>query len=133
MSHPRPFRSIENRWRIVTAFLLWAASYMGVRLILDATMQGAARVALALLPLPFFLWTLVEIIRALRAMDELERRIQLEALAVAFPLALVLFMTLGLLETAQPFGARHWSYRDVWPLLTLFYAAGLTLARRRYQ
>ena len=43
MSHPRPFRSIENRWRIVTAFLLWAASYMGVRLILDATMQGKLR------------------------------------------------------------------------------------------
>lgn len=133
MSHPRPFRSIENRWRIVTAFVLWAVSYMGVRFILEAAVVGPARVALALLPLPFFMWMLVELIRALRAMDELERRIQLEALAVAFPLALVLVMTLGLLETAQPLDARNWSYRHIWPFLTIFYAAGLTLARRRYQ
>ena len=133
MSHPRPFGSIENRWRIVTSFSLWGATYVGVRLLLDTPVAGGWRAALALVPLPFFLWLLVELIRALRVMDELERRIQLEALAVAFPLSLVLFMTLALLEIAIPLDPANWSYRHIWPFLTIFYAAGLTIARRRYQ
>ncbi len=54
-------------------------------------------------------------------------------LAVAFPLSLVLFMTLALLEIALPLDPANWSYRHIWPFLTIFYAAGLTIARRRYQ
>jgi hypothetical protein len=66
-------------------------------------------------------------------MDELEQRIHLEALAVAFPLALILLMTLGLLELATKLPPEDFSYRHVWAFLPIFYFGGLALARRRYR
>ena len=92
----------------------------------------ALRVVIALVPLPVFIWLLVAFIRDVREADELERRIQLEALAVAFPLTLLLVMTLGLLQIAIPLPPEDWSYRHIWPLLYVFYLVGLTNARRRY-
>jgi len=117
----------------MTSFVLWAVSYVGARLFLESSLQGGLRLVVALVPLPFFLWTLVELVGAIRELDELERRIQLEALAIAFPLAVVLFMTLGLIEVAQPLDPDNWSFRHVWPFLTLFYIVGLLVAKRRYE
>ena len=70
---------------------------------------------------------------AVTGRDELERRIQLEALAFAFPMTLLLIMTLGLLEIAIGLNRDHWSYRHVWPMLFILYFAGLARAKRRYE
>jgi hypothetical protein len=75
---------------------------------------------------------LFTIIRAARDLDELERRIQLEALAFAFVLAVLLLMTLGLMELAITLNRDDWSYRHVWAMLPMLYFGGLALARRRY-
>lgn len=91
------------------------------------------RIAAALLPVPPFSFMLWKIINGVRQMDELEQRIHLEALAIAFPLALILLMTLGLLELAMRLPPEDLSYRHVWAFLPLFYFVGLALARRRYQ
>jgi hypothetical protein len=77
----------------------------------------------------YFLWSFI---RALRSADELERRIQLEALATAFPLGLLLLTTLGLVQRAVTLSFEDWSYNHVWPMFALFYLAGLMIARRRY-
>ena len=90
------------------------------------------RVWAALLPVPAFAWMLWEIIKGVRVMDELQQRIQLEALAVAYPLALILLMTLGLLEIAITLPPEDLSYRHVWAALPLFYFIGLAIARKRY-
>lgn len=66
-------------------------------------------------------------------MDELERRIQLEALAFAYPLALLLLMTLGLLEFVVELNPNDWSYRHVWQFTVVFYLFGVVMAKRRYQ
>ena len=71
-------------------------------------------------------------ILGIRQLDELERRIHLEALAVAFPLGILLLMTLGLLQRAITLKFEDWSYGHVWPFMFLFYFVGLALARRRY-
>ena len=60
----------------------------------------AARVAIALLPAPFFVWYLWTWMKGVSEMDELERRIELEALGFAFPAAVVFSMTIGLLDVA---------------------------------
>jgi hypothetical protein len=107
--------------------------FFGARMLLELpNLPPAVRVAIALVPLPPFLWLLWAFIREVRDADELERRIQLEALAIAFPLTLVLIMTLGLLQIAVPLSPDDWSYRHIWPLIYVFYLAGLTSARRRY-
>ncbi len=66
-------------------------------------------------------------------MDELERRIELEALAFAFPIAVVLLMTLGLLDVAIPLNPDDWSLRHVWAMMPVLYYIGLWRAKRRYQ
>ena len=66
-------------------------------------------------------------------MDELERRIELEALAFAFPIAVVLLMTLGLLDLATPLNPDDWSLRHVWAMMPALYFMGLWRAKRRYQ
>ena len=121
--------------RLVLALLVaWLVSYFAVRLTLEATLQlpGEARLAMAFIPTPLFALFLWNFIKSIRAADELERRIQLEALAIAFPLALVLITTLGLAQRAVALNFQDWSYNHVWPMLAVFYLAGVTIARKRY-
>lgn len=111
----------------------WLATFFVARVALEATgISPAVRIAAALAPLPFFAAFLVLFIRELRAADELERRIQGEALAIAYPLVLVLLMTLALMERAVGLEFQDWSYMHVWIYVPLFYLAGLVIARRRY-
>ena len=116
--------------------VLWMVSYFGARAALETmstTQADWSRVAVALVPIvPFvaFLWSFI---RTMREADELERRIQLEALAIAYPLAIVLIMLLALVQLAVPLNPNDWSYRHVWPFLPMFWLAGQAIARRRYQ
>jgi hypothetical protein len=98
-----------------------------------AGMAPAVRVAFALLAVAGFIAFIAAEVRVIRGLDELQRRIQLETFAIAFPLALVLVFALGMLERA---GVSIWGFRelrDVWPLVALPYVVGLTIALRRYR
>jgi hypothetical protein len=124
----RPGRSV-----LAPAFL-WMVLFFVARFALELNgLPTAVRVGIALLPLPAFAWFLWAFIRLVRDSDELERLIQLEALAVAFPLTTLLIMTLGLLQIAVPLSPDDWSYRHIWPFLYVFYIFGIMRARRRYQ
>jgi len=108
--------------------------YFAARVLLKGThLDTWLRVVVALAPVPAFAIFLMSVVRGLQKLDELERRIQLEALAIAYPLAILLLMTLGLLQLAVPLSPDDWSYRHVWAYLPLFYYLGLIYARRRYQ
>jgi hypothetical protein len=115
-------------------FAAWIVLYFAIRLLLEANpgMSSGARVTLAFLPTPIFAFALVRFIREMQMADELERRIQLEALALAFPLGLLLLTTLGLVQRAVTLRFEDWSYNHVWPMFALFYLAGLMVARKRY-
>jgi hypothetical protein len=125
------------RFAILAAF--WLVSFVGARLLLDREFLARnpipteARVAIALFPVPATAALLHSLIRSIRRMDELQARIQLEALAFAYPLAILLLTTLGLLQLAVDLSPDDWSYRHLWPLLVAFYAGGVALANRRYQ
>ena len=104
-----------------------------VALIEGGQLPTPARAAAALLPavaMAVFLW--VEI-SYLRQLDELHRRVQLEALAVAFPLALLLVFTVGSLERAGVHLQGFEQPRDLWPLVVVPYPIGLLFAWRRYR
>jgi hypothetical protein len=120
--------------RMLFAGLLWGSVYLLSRGLLALEIsERTLRVAIAVLPVPFFVWFLWTWMKNVRSMDELERRIELEALSLAFPLAVVLLMTLGLLEIAMPLDPADWSYRHVWAMMPLLYYIGLWRANRRYQ
>ena len=115
------------------ALFTWFVLYFVARMLLERPGTPLVRVLISLAPVPAFIWFLRDLVRGMRGLDELELRIQLEALAVAFPLTMVLIMTLGLVQVAIPLSPDDWSYRHIWPFLFVFYLVGLTIARRRYQ
>ena len=111
----------------------WFVAWIGARIALESSAVPVwARVAAALAPAPLAAAALLAILRGARELDELERRIQLEALATAFVLAVLLIMTLGLMELAVELNRDDWSYRHVWAMLPMLYLAGLVFVRRRY-
>lgn len=120
--------------RLLFAGLLWASTYLLSRGLLEWPLPSqSVRVAVAVIPLPFFVWFLWVWMRGVAVMDELQRRIELEALAFAFPISVVLLMTLGLMGLAIPLNPDDWSYRHVWAMMPALYYAGLWRAKRRYQ
>ena len=118
-------------WALPTLFVL---IYFAARAMLDMPdLPTDARVAAAVIPVPVFAWWLFAMARGIRRSDELERRIQLEALAIAFPLSILMMFALGLLELAIALPPQDLSYRHVWVFQVVFYFFGLMIARRRYQ
>ena len=124
----------SGRHRVGPAALLFGGLYLAALAASEmAAIPRTLRLAIVLLPVPAFGFFLVEWIRSIRRLDELERRIQLEALAIAFPLSLMLVMALGLIQRVMQLNPLDWSYRHIWPFLIAFYFFGLALARRRYR
>jgi hypothetical protein len=128
------FEKPLSPWIVMSTALIWILVYFVTRGLLESTLlQEGWRIVVALAPMIPFSFFLAFMLASIRSMDELQRRIQLEALAIAFPLAILLFMLLGLLELAIPLSPDDWSYRHTWSFLPLFYFIGLAIASRRYQ
>jgi hypothetical protein len=113
---------------------VWFVVYFGVRVFLESSqaLAPSSRLALSLAPVPVFALFLGMFLRAVRSADELERRVQLEALALAFPLGLLLLTSLGLVQRAVVLNIEDWSFNHLWPMFVLLYLIGLARARRRY-
>ena len=118
---------------MIVAGLVWGAAFIAARLLLELPDLGlAARLALAFGPtVPFagFLWGALLVARTL---DEMQRRIQIEALATAFGLTLLLIATLGLAQRAGFAKYEDFSYVHLLPFLMIFYLGGRVVAERRY-
>lgn len=112
--------------------VIWGVTYIAARFALGLELPARVRVVIAVAPVLPFLVALVAAIRGIRSLDELHRRVHLEALVFAFPLTLLFIMTLGLLELAIGLSADDWSYRHILPFLVMFYAFGLWRAWKRY-
>jgi len=119
---------------VISSAVIWALVYFLARWLLDNhQLQDGLRVAVALTPILPFAIFLMLMLAGIRQMDELHRKVHLEALAIAFPLTMLLLMLLGLLELVIPLSPEDWSYRHVWQFLPLFYFLGLAFTWRRYQ
>lgn len=132
---PTHIRRLSEGKTILIIGLLWLLLYFVIRVYLEANpgLPRGVRLGLAFVPTPVFALFLWRFIQGIQEADELERRIQLEALGVAFPLAMLLVTTLGLVQRAVELNMKDWSYNHVAPYFFLFYLAGLINARRRYQ
>jgi len=116
------------------SLIVWGICYIGALVLLRKFhLEGWTRVAVALVPILPFVLFLSMLLAEIRSLDELWRRIHLEALAIAFPLAVLLLMILGLMEVATGLSRDDWSYRHVWIYLPIFYALGMVVSVRRYK
>ena len=119
----------RGAWGLLITFVLWGASYFLARFVMESTRAPTLiRILVALLPILPFAAFLYLAVKEQRQMDELELRIQVEALAIAFPLSILFLMVFGLIGQAIDLTLE----RHVWFYLPIFYFIGLTLARRRY-
>jgi hypothetical protein len=96
-----------------------------------ADLSQIVRVAVALVPLPFFFGFIWAELRWIRHQDEFHRGVLLESLAIAFPLAIALAVVIEALEKAGVL--QLLSIGDVWPWMALTWLPALWIARRRYQ
>ena len=118
---------------LLGASIAWLVSYLLARYILDAAAPAPHwDIAVACIPVFAFYWFVWVVQRAIRGADELQRRIHLEALAMAFPTTMLVVMLLGLLD--GPSGGRLGiPLRDLWLALPVLYGICYAVAGQRYR
>ena len=89
------------------------------------------RIAVALVPVLGFAILIGLEVQIVRHLDEFQQRVQLEALAMAFPAAALLGYVVESLQKAGV--AQGWTVGRVWPLMFLLYVPAYCLARWRYR
>ena len=114
-------------------FLIAMAAYVVAVLVtvrLTPDIDPAIRAPFVLIPLIPSAFALCPYVRYLGRMDELGRRIQLEALAIGLGAAGMLTFAYGFLENA---GFPQLSYVFVFPVMIFLWGFGGAIAARRYR
>jgi hypothetical protein len=114
---------------------MWMGGYMvailaGSFLVSKPPRADAAHVAAAVIPLVPLFFALFETFRGVRAMDELQRRIHVDALLFAMLGTIAIVLGVGLLQfiAGIPLFGVFW----LWLPICGLYALGVVLGRRRY-
>jgi len=111
---------------------LWLVSFAGSTFLIKgggAAGSGPAGWIVAAMPIAVGLGAMLAYGRYLRQADELQRRIQLQALALGFGVAFFFGFGYRLLEKV---GAPVADISDVSIVMTFFYFVGLWIGRKRY-
>jgi len=98
--------------------------------IINANPHAGWRAVVALAPVIPAGFAVLAFVRFLRRMDELQRRIQLEAIGLSFAVSGILTFAYGFLELV---GFPHLSVIWVFPGMIMLWGLGAAVASRRYQ
>lgn len=113
------------------AMLAYAVVLVVTITLLNNTDPGSGwRVPLALAPMAPVVFALLAFVRYFGRMDELQRRVQLEALAFAFGGTALITFGYGFLQVV---GFPQVSWFFVWPIMAALWIVGKVLADRRYK
>ena len=116
---------------VVVATLLILACLVSVFLLQRVEPRSPQAFAAALLPVPFIAYAFYWMFQNARRCDEMQQRLQFEALAFAFPLSLIMIVVVRLLQKA---GLQfRFDLADMFIDMVLLYYAGLYIAWRRYR
>ena len=118
---------------LIVVGALSAATALAADAVLDHFVfaSRAVRLAIAVLPLPVFILFIVAEFRWIRDQDEFHRRVMLDSLAIAFPLAIAALVLLEALQTAGFLTGLM--IGDVWPFIALTWLPSMWIAARRYR
>lgn len=124
-----PAYSGATAWSFMITALLVVIGSLVIR---HAGLPKSVNITIALIPLPGLAAIIVFGLRCIRSMDELERRIQVETLALSFGILGASLVTYGQLQSSGVFSKpEHWSM--LWPMMWALYIAMFAWVRRRYQ
>ena len=113
--------------------ILWAVVYIACLLIVkEFEPSKTVGFILSFMPTITFVLFIYHFIKGVGSMDEVERRIQLEAAVWGFTLGLLLIMTLGLLDLVVTLNKEDWGYRHLVPYFFVFYFFGIFISKRKY-
>lgn len=119
--------------RVFVYAALWVISYIGSFLVLKSfELPKGAGIVLTTITVLAFAVFIYKYYRSIFFMDEVQIKIQMEAIVIAFSLGLMLLMTLGLLDLFLTLNKENWSYRHLVPVFVIFYFAGIAISRRKY-
>jgi hypothetical protein len=119
--------------KVVFFAALWIVTYTVCLLtIKNATVSTTVGIILSFIPVLTFGLFIRSIIKGVGYMDEVNIRVQMEAVVIAFSLGLLMLMTLGLLDLAITIKKEDWGYRHLVPYFALFYFIGLIISKRKY-
>ncbi|MGN6512532.1 MAG: hypothetical protein ACTHKZ_03035 [Lysobacteraceae bacterium] len=127
----------EQRRRYLREFLpamaLYVVAVVASVTLLKRTEEPVLRALVALMPVPPVAFAMRALVRRIRAADELQRQIELEAVSVATLLVSLGYLTAGFLQKARVIdvdasAAMIW----VFPLVCVVYGFAKILVNRRY-
>jgi len=119
--------------RVLIYAVLWILSYTGSILALKSfELPIEVGIVLTIITVFAFSVFIYKYYRSIFFMDEVQIKIQMEAIVIAFSLGLMLLMTLGLLDLFITLNKEDWSYRHIVPLFATFYFIGLFMSKRKY-
>ena len=124
-----------NRQRFVIEFTVSMIAYVIVLMasiwILGMSMvEGGWKTMVALMPMVPGAAVAISVLRQVRVSDELQRRIQLEALSLAFGGTALATFSYGFLENV---GYPKLSMFFVWPLMAVLWIIGGIVSGRRFR
>lgn len=128
LDRARRYTWIAFAWAVCSAVAAVSCGWL-----LRHTAPGVPmRLVYAILPvIPTTLY-LLSVFKSIRALDELHRRIQLEAVTFAFAVTLVFSLTFGMLQKAGFFLTWVWDWEGIWGLMLATWVLGQIVAARRY-
>lgn len=120
----------RNLALMLVGFAAYAFALVFSQKLLQAGPHGdTARILLSLAPMLPAVFICGVIIRTIRHLDEMQRKLQVEALAFAFAGTALLTFGYGFLEGA---GLPTLSMFVVWPLMAALWVIGTVIGRIRY-
>lgn len=125
------FRTRRYLVELGSAFVLYAVLLVGANLVERAVQPvGALKLAINLVPMIGAVAAAWAVLRGLWRMDEMQRRIQFDAIAIAFLGTALVTFGWGFAEGA---GVPHLRAFAVWPIMGTLWVVGLVFAQRRYR
>ncbi len=121
------------RNRVLVYAVVWCLSYLGSLFVLKSfELPKEVGIVLTIITVFAFTTFIYKYYRSVYFMDEVQIIVQMEAIVIAFSLALLLIMTLGLLDLVITLNNENWGYRHLVPYFVLFYFIGLFISKRKY-
>lgn len=125
------FRFKRYFFELSGAFVLYAALLFAAVAVERAVQPaGALKLAINLAPMLGAFAAAWAILRGLWRMDEMQRRIQFDAIAISFLGTALITFGWGFAEGA---GLPHMRAFQVWPIMGSLWGFGLVIAKRRYR
>jgi heme/copper-type cytochrome/quinol oxidase subunit 4 len=125
-------KKTANQHSVVFALLHVATYLPATWLLTNRVFSSPVSVIIAVVPIITFSIFILKLIKAFSVMDEVNQRVQLEAVVIGFSLTVMLIMLLFLLSLSNISKPAWFGYGHLVACCWLFYFIGWFISRKKY-